>query len=105
VAEATLAAPVVELTILKETLGMLISEIIKVPLYPAGVTPDIVTLDPLAKPVRLVIKYVANPTPGKLGVILMSVAVETAGVITPAVVKVALEYPETPTIDKEIVPE
>ena len=82
-AEVTSSTPVVGLTTLKETLGMLISEIIKVPLYPAGVTPDIVTREPLAKPVRLVIKYVANPTAGKLGVILTSVAVKTPGVISP----------------------
>ena len=83
---------------------MLISEIIKVPLYPAGVTPDIVTLDPLAKPVRFERKYVATPTDGKLGVILMSVAVKTTGVISPFNDTTAFEYPATPGIDKEIVP-
>ena len=88
-----MAAPVVALTTLKETLGMEISEIIKVPLYPAGVTPAIVTLEPLAKPARLERKYVAVPGFGKLGVILMSVRDVTRGVIVPAseVVKVAFE--------------
>ena len=99
-AELTFSTPVVALTILKETLGMLISEIVKVPLYPAGVTPATVTLEPFIKLVRFVRKYVAKPGAGKLGVILTSVAVKTAGVITPAVVKVAFEY----RLVKEIVP-
>ena len=105
-AEATFATPVVALTTLKEILGMLISEIVKFPLYPEGVTPATVTLEPFAKLVRFVRKYVAKPAAGKLGVILTSVAVKAAGVITPAepVVKVAFEYPATPGIEMEIVP-
>jgi hypothetical protein len=69
---------------------MLISDITKVPLYPEGVTPVILTVEPLTKPERLVRKYVAAPTFGKLGVILTREGDGTTGVITPAVVKVAL---------------